>query len=243
MLLGIDEIARKLPSVVFVATTNFIEAVDAAFLSRADLVMHFRLPDQPTIARILEAAIGELAVQWPALLPLAQDRVRIGELAATCNGWDGRRVRKLVLAALAQRLETARDPSLLTWQDFQSAARKNGGVEWTGGPALEARQMFPDVPPELMHDHGHGHLMPGDDYAVPNHDHAAPNHDHSLLTPGHDHSHPAPAHDHSHEGPGHGHTHTHQAPDHDHSHPATRHASEPDNHPHTDERRHASKAR
>jgi AAA+ superfamily predicted ATPase len=35
VLLGIDEIARKLPSVLFVTTTNFIEAVDAAFLSRA----------------------------------------------------------------------------------------------------------------------------------------------------------------------------------------------------------------
>ena len=217
VLLGIDEVARKLPSVVFVATTNFIEAVDAAFLSRADLVMHFLLPDQPTIARILEGAIGELAVQWPALLPLAQDRARIGELAATCKGWDGRRVRKLVLAALAQRLETARDPSLLTWQDFQSAARKNGGVEWTGGPALEARQMFPDVPRELMHDHDHGHRMPGDD-----HSHAAPNYDHTHDTPQHDHSHHAPAHDHSHASTG--------------------RASEPDNHSHTHDRSHASKS-
>src|SRR5256714_12171895 len=45
ILLGIDEIARSLPNVLFVTTTNFIEAVDEAFLSRADLVMHFELPD------------------------------------------------------------------------------------------------------------------------------------------------------------------------------------------------------
>jgi SpoVK/Ycf46/Vps4 family AAA+-type ATPase len=45
VLLGIDEIAKKLPSVLFVTTTNFIEAVDSAFLSRADLVMRFSLPD------------------------------------------------------------------------------------------------------------------------------------------------------------------------------------------------------
>jgi len=32
VLLGIDEIAKKLPSVLFVTTTNFIEAVDSAFL-------------------------------------------------------------------------------------------------------------------------------------------------------------------------------------------------------------------
>jgi pachytene checkpoint protein 2 len=157
VLLGIDEIARKLPSVLFVATTNFMDAVDAAFLSRADLVMRFSLPDVETIARILESAIGELAVQWPALLPLARDSARIRELAALCEGWDGRRIRKLVLAALAQRLEVARDPSRLTWDDFFAAARKKGGVEWAGGVAPTSREMFPDVPKELMHDHDHGH--------------------------------------------------------------------------------------
>jgi len=157
VLLGIDELARKLPSVLFVTTTNFIEAVDSAFLSRADLVMRFALPDRETIARILENAIGELAVQWPALLPLTKEPERFGALAGMCEGWDGRRIRKLVLAALAQRLEVARNPALVTWDDFFEAARKQGGVEWAGGAAPTARQMFPDVPKELMHDHDHGH--------------------------------------------------------------------------------------
>ena len=166
VLLGIDEIAKKLPAVLFVTTTNFIGAVDEAFLSRADLVMTFSLPDVPTIARILESAIGELAVQWPALLPLAKDTARIAELAKLCEGWDGRRIRKLVLAALAQRLEVARDPSALTWDDCLSAARKKGGVEWAGGAAPTAREMFPDVPKELMQDHQHGH-----DHPHPTHTH------------------------------------------------------------------------
>jgi AAA+ superfamily predicted ATPase len=157
VLLGIDEIAKKLPSVLFVTTTNFIEAVDEAFLSRADLVMRFALPDRETVAKILESAVAELAVQWPALLPLAKDAARIAELAALCEGWDGRRIRKLVLAALAQRLEVARDPAKLAWDDFLAAARKKGGVEWAGGTAPTAREMFPDVPRELMHDHDHGH--------------------------------------------------------------------------------------
>src|SRR3954462_10089719 len=91
VLLGIDEIAKNLPSVLFVTTTNFIEAVDEAFLSRADLVMTFSLPDRETIERILDHALGELAVQWPALLPLAHDRTRVSQLAAMCEGWDGRR--------------------------------------------------------------------------------------------------------------------------------------------------------
>jgi pachytene checkpoint protein 2 len=186
VLLGIDEVARNLPSVLFVTTTNFIDAVDEAFLSRADLVMRFSLPDPDTIARILASSIGELAVQWPALLPLAQDAARLSELAALCDGWDGRRIRKLMLAALAQRLEVARDPSGLSWDDLFAAARKKGGVEWAGGRALTSREMFPDVPKELMHDHDHGHAL-------------------------HDHHHGP--HDHGH-GP-HRHTHTHQQDDND----------------------------
>jgi AAA+ superfamily predicted ATPase len=157
VLLGIDEIAKNLPSVLFVTTTNFIEAVDEAFLSRADLVMRFALPDRETIAGILASAIGELAVQWPALSPLTTDAARLSELAALCDGWDGRRLRKLILAALAQRLDVARDPSQLTWDDLLSAARKKGGVEWAGGAAPTSRELFPDVPKALMHDHDHGH--------------------------------------------------------------------------------------
>src|SRR3954467_14812813 len=88
LLLGIDEIAKTLPSVLFVTTTNFMDAVDEAFLSRADLVMRFALPDVETIAKILESALGELAVQWPAVLGLAEDRERIGQLASMCEGWD-----------------------------------------------------------------------------------------------------------------------------------------------------------
>jgi SpoVK/Ycf46/Vps4 family AAA+-type ATPase len=157
VLLGIDEIASKLPSVLFVTTTNFMEAVDEAFLSRADLVMRFALPDRDTIARILESALGELAVQWPALLPLTKDQNKVMELARHCEGWDGRRIRKLILAALAQRLDVARDPGQLSWDDLFAAARKQGGVEWAGPPALTSREMFPDVPKDLMHDHDHGH--------------------------------------------------------------------------------------
>src|SRR5206468_4041937 len=155
-------------------TTNFINAVDEAFLSRADLVMNFALPDAATIEKILASAIGELAVQWPALQPLAADHARIHELARLCDGWDGRRLRKLVLAALAQRLEVARDPSRLAWDDFFEAARKRGGVEWAGAAAPTSREMFPDVPKELMHDHDHGHGH-GHGHAHPTHTHP---HDH-----------------------------------------------------------------
>jgi len=166
VMLGIDEIAKKLPAVLFITTTNFIDAIDDAFLSRADLVMHFALPNAETIGNILQHSLAELAVQWPALQPLAADMARIRELAALCDGWNGRQVRKLVLAALAQRLEVAKDPAGLTFDDLREAARKRGGVEWAGEAAPASRQWVGDVPANLKHDHDHGH---GED-----HDHQHP---------------------------------------------------------------------
>jgi len=157
VMLGIDEIAKKLPAVLFVTTTNFIDAIDDAFLSRADLVMHFALPGTGTIANILQHSLEELAVQWPALRPLFQQRTEIEQSAKLCDGWNGRQVRKLVLAALAQRLELAKDPTKLTLADLREAARKRGGVEWAGDAAPPAREVVGDVPAELKHDHDHGH--------------------------------------------------------------------------------------
>lgn len=153
VMLGVDEIARRLPSVLFVSTTNFIEAIDEAFLSRADLVMHFALPDAETIAAILQHSLAELAVQWPGLKSINETQIR--EIALLCAGWNGRQVRKLLLAALAQRLEVAKNPALLTFDDLREAARKQGGVEWAGGAAPRSKELFPDVPKELMHGHVH----------------------------------------------------------------------------------------
>jgi len=121
VLAGIDAVSASLPAVLFVTTTNFIEAVDEAFLSRADLVMHFALPDQATIASILHHSLAELAVLWPAVRPLLDRKQELAELAIRCAGWDGRRVRKLILAALAQRAEVARDPGQLTLADLGKA--------------------------------------------------------------------------------------------------------------------------
>jgi pachytene checkpoint protein 2 len=155
VMLGIDEVARKLPAVLFVTTTNFIDAIDEAFLSRADLVMHFALPDPGTIARILHDSLAELAVQWPELRFLHESNQEIEKVAKLCEGWSGRQVRKLVLAALAQRLEVSKNPALLTFDDLREAARKRGGVEWVGAAAPTSKELFGDVPKSLMHDHHH----------------------------------------------------------------------------------------
>lgn len=118
LLAGIDALARSHPRTVFVTTTNFPEAVDEAFLSRADLVVNLGLPDEATIVAILRHSLLELAGIWQGLRRLADDEGLHRKLAARCDGWDGRRVRKLVLAALAQRREVAFDPNLLEADDL-----------------------------------------------------------------------------------------------------------------------------
>lgn len=122
VLAGIDEIV-SLRATFVVVTTNFLAAVDEAFLSRADHVLELGLPDESTVAAILRSALTELASVWPSLAPLAADADLHRELAAQCAGWDGRRVRKLPLHAMAQRLDVARDPAQLTADDLRAAVK------------------------------------------------------------------------------------------------------------------------
>jgi hypothetical protein len=137
VLAGLDHLAATVPGAVVVTTTNFLAAVDEAFLSRADLVLELGLPDAEARARILAAALADLAVAWPELKELAADDPLHEELAVRTAGWDGRRLRKLPLAVLAGSAALARDPARLTAAELRSAV---GGrpAERGGSPAREA---------------------------------------------------------------------------------------------------------
>lgn len=123
VLAGIDSVAVSHPRVLFVSTTNFLSAVDDAFLSRADLVMNIGLPDESTVAAIIRHSLAELARLWPGLRHLAQDTELHAAVATKCVGWDGRRVRKLVLSALTIRAAVAHDPEAVTADDLLEAVR------------------------------------------------------------------------------------------------------------------------
>jgi len=125
VLLGLDMLRQQAPHLVLVATTNFMAAVDEAVLSRADLVITTELPDEETVERIIRSSLVEIAGQWPTLRPIAEDRALHAKLAAHCAGLDGRRVRKVVMSALAGRAEVALDPTLLTTDDLLDAARSS----------------------------------------------------------------------------------------------------------------------
>jgi SpoVK/Ycf46/Vps4 family AAA+-type ATPase len=135
VLAGIDAIAEHHPQVLFVVTTNLVQGLDEAFLSRADLVLTLALPDDDARVLIIASALGELADLWPELRPLATDAELHRELAKLCDGWDGRQLRRLPLRALSECRSRARHPETLTTDDLRQAAatcvvaRTSGGQE------------------------------------------------------------------------------------------------------------------
>ncbi len=119
VLAGVDQVARACPNLTFVATTNHAVGVDAAFLSRADLVENIDLPNAVAVEQILrdtlEQVVGSAGLDGAALGPLAK--------ACVDARLDARRVRKLILRALASRRDLAMAPERLRVEDIAAALR------------------------------------------------------------------------------------------------------------------------
>src|SRR6266540_1498577 len=119
VLAGVDQVARACPNLTFVATTNHAVGVDVAFLSRADLVEDIALPNAVAVEQILrdtlEPIVGSSRLDGAALGPLAK--------ACVEAQLDARRVRKLVLRALASRRDLAMSPERLRVEDIAVALR------------------------------------------------------------------------------------------------------------------------
>ncbi len=99
-LTNLDRLAATCADVLIVATTNFDDAVDDAFISRADVVHRFPLPDTNARRAILEDTITAIDQQYPGAAKSLQDR-RFDEVVAAGEGLDGRTLRKAVAAAAA----------------------------------------------------------------------------------------------------------------------------------------------
>lgn len=113
VLSGIDRVARTWPNVTFVATTNYASGVDAAFLSRADLIEHVGVPGAAAIEAILADTMAEVTgteVADGAALSALSERLAAQRI-------DARQVRKLVLRAVCSRQELALAPERLTLDD------------------------------------------------------------------------------------------------------------------------------
>lgn len=120
-LVQLDHLAAEFPQLLFIATSNFPQAIDAAFVSRADFVLTVPLPGEAAIGSILTSTLEGMAVQFPALRHLAAGP-GIANVAKACVGLDGRQIRKLVAMACTFEKTTALDPGRLTLQNLMRAA-------------------------------------------------------------------------------------------------------------------------
>ncbi len=120
VLTALDRTAREHPHLMFVATSNFTESLDEAFLSRSDAAILVPLPDAAGLQAIVRSTLLAFGMHYPALRVLADDpQLRV--VAERAVGLDGRRMRKVVVEALARRTETVLDPGLLTLADLAAA--------------------------------------------------------------------------------------------------------------------------
>ncbi len=114
VLSGVDRVARAWPNVTFMATTNYVAGVDAAFLSRADLVEEIGTPGSGAIEAILRDTMVELTQES------SLDDAALTQVSADCAalGLDARQVRKLVLRAVCSSRELALAPERLQVADI-----------------------------------------------------------------------------------------------------------------------------
>lgn len=120
VLAQLDQLAVQFPSLLFIATSNFEQAIDEAFLSRADLIEMIDVPTPEACEKILTDTVLAIAAVYPQLKGIVNDTDF--RSAAKCSvGLDARRIRKAVLAACARDKRTALDPSGLKGSDILAA--------------------------------------------------------------------------------------------------------------------------
>lgn len=131
VLVQLDILAETHPNLLFVATSNFPQAVDSAFTSRCDLVVHVPLPDADACARILRDCLTGLARTYPPVGKLTSS-AHFAQCAAACVGLDGRAIRKMVANAIASSPQTAMNPGQVTIDDILAAAKSAKASRVTG---------------------------------------------------------------------------------------------------------------
>jgi len=122
VLVQLDVLAEEHTNLLFIATSNFPQAVDSAFMSRCDFILNVPLPDKTACAKILADCLAGLGRTYPAIGKLTQ-ATKFAACAEACVGLDGRAIRKMVVNALASTPQTALDPAHVTIEDLLAAAR------------------------------------------------------------------------------------------------------------------------
>ncbi|VFR85086.1 AAA family ATPase, possible cell division control protein cdc48 [plant metagenome] len=132
VLVQLDMLAEHHPQLLFIATSNFPQAVDSAFLSRCDLVMEVPLPGKDACKQILVNCLSGLAKTFPVIGKLSSAH-QFEACAGECVGLDGRAIRKVVANALAADPQVAIDPNKLTLEHLRVAIRQGKQTRLQGG--------------------------------------------------------------------------------------------------------------
>ena len=122
VLTAMDENGRKNPHILFVATSNFTQGLDEAFMSRSDAAVLVPAPNTEALTQILASTLTEIGRMDTPLAKLAADPA-LAHVAGELGGLDGRQARKFVFEALSRRLETVIDPGELTMGDLMVTAQ------------------------------------------------------------------------------------------------------------------------
>ena len=122
VLVQLDMLAEDHPNLLFVATSNFPEAVDAAFTSRCDLVLTIPGPDRAGCERILVECLQGLGKTFKAIGKLP-DAEGFSKVVTEAEGLDGRALRKAVASAIAMDKNVALKPDELALNDLRDALR------------------------------------------------------------------------------------------------------------------------
>lgn len=134
VLVHLDALAERHNNLLFLATSNFPQAIDSAFTSRCDLVLEIPLPDKHACELILRDCLNGLAKIYPAIGELALHR-DFSACAAASVGLDGRAIRKMVANAFAASPEIAMHPERLNVTQLLAAAKAaskgRGTTEWS----------------------------------------------------------------------------------------------------------------
>jgi pachytene checkpoint protein 2 len=133
VLVQLDNLAIERPNLLFLATSNFPQALDAAFTSRCDLVLEIPPPGRQACEHILISCLEGLAEIFGPIGKLP-GHPGFAQVADEVVGLDGRAIRKVVASALAIRKAVALQPELLTLEDLRQAAR----LAKAGRPLLKA---------------------------------------------------------------------------------------------------------
>src|SRR3984957_9479022 len=122
LLSGMDRLTRDHRNVLLIATTNFPEALDKAFTSRADHIEEFGLPNEAARREIIHETLAAIGGVWKHVKTLEADA---DKLATVADGLDGRRIRKEIFVAIGSDIETAKDPNKLTRAKIEAAFRQS----------------------------------------------------------------------------------------------------------------------